>query len=219
MDIKNLTKLLQTGRYYQRRKGQVIRSYEDKTMVNLIETGYIKRYLISGNGTLSIQSIYGPGYFFPLTSAFLALFDQKIYEGEETYYYEAMTDVGIYSLDREIFAKAATDNPLIYKEVLFEAGRRLQSNIQHVENASFKNSSLKIAHELVFLAKQFGEETAKGTKIAVPLTHQDLGDILNLSRETVSREMNKFKKQGIIDSDAQRHIVILRSDSLKNLLV
>jgi len=208
-----LQALLEAGQFYRRHKGQTIDLYQAKGTVSLIRDGYIKRYLISKEGTLGTQSIYGPGYFFPLTAAFVALLDQHIYHGDETYFYEAVTDVQIYSVKGDVLAAAAEANPLIYKEVLHEAGRRLQSNIQHLENISLKSAYYRLAHQLVFLATQFGQPTARGHELILPLTHQDLADDLNLNRETVSRAFGKLRQHNLIQFDS--HIIIPDLEKLK----
>jgi CRP-like cAMP-binding protein len=212
MDFPNLTSLLQGGTFYRRLKGQTLQTFERPT-VSIIAKGYVKRYLIAKDGTVSVQSIYGPGYFFPLTTAFLALFEQRLSSGDETYYYEAVTDVEYYSLSVEQFALAAQQNPLIYKEMLYEAGRRLQSNIQQLENMALKNAYRRVAHLLVYFAMLYGQKAAGGTQLVVPLTHQDIGDMLDLSRETVSREIAKLKTRGLIATD--KTIVIPDINALK----
>lgn len=216
MDFPNLTSLLQGGTFYRRLKGQTLQTFERPT-VSILTKGYVKRYLIAKDGTVSVQSVYGPGYFFPLTTAFLALFNQRLSTGEETYYYEAVTDIEYYSLGGEQFALAAEQNPLIYKEVLYEAGRRLQSNIQQLENMALKNAYRRVAHLLVYFAALYGQPADSGTQLVVPLTHQDIGDMLDLSRETVSREMAKLKTRGLIASD--KTIVIPDVDALKAIYV
>jgi len=208
-----LQALLQDGHFYRRRKGQTIDLYQTKGTVSLIRDGYIKRYLISKEGALGTQSIYGPGYFFPLTAAFVALLDQHIYHGDETYFYEAITDVQIYSIKGDVLTAAAEANPLLYKEVLYEAGRRLQSNIQNLENISLKSAYLRLAHQLVFLAAQFGEVSPRGYELNLPLTHQDLADNLNLNRETISRAFGKLRQHGLIELDS--HIIIPDLEKLK----
>lgn len=201
-----LSDLLESGKNYKRVKGQMVQSFDDKPLIILVKSGYIKRYLISNEGTLGVQSVYGPGFVFPLTAAFLSLFNQKIYEGTEKYYYEAMTDSELCSITTETLTEAASSNPILYKEILFQAGTRLQSNIQQLENISLKTPYRRVAHQLVFFARHFNESTEEGQRILVPLTHQDLADILNVTRETVSREIGKLREAGLIASE--KHIVV-----------
>lgn len=206
MDNSPLTQLMLTGRHYKRAKGQVVQSFDDTAAVKLLKTGYVKRYLISKDGSLGVQSIYGPGYFFPLTAALMSLLNQKIYHGAETYYYEAITNAEVYSLSLEALKAAAKADPLIYRDVLFESGKRLESNIQQLENMALRQPGMRVAHELVYLARQFGEVTPSGTKLAMPLTHQDLSDILSLSRETVSRAIIKLREDGLLGAGSRIEI-------------
>lgn len=198
MNPTRLNKLLQDAKFYQRPKGQIIYTFDDQNTFYLIKSGYIKRYLIANDGALGVQSIYGPGYFFPLTPVFSTLFDQNINRGAETYYYQTMTPVQIYCIENSVLAEKVKEYPLLYKDLLFESGRRLQSNIQQLENVSFRHADRRLAHQLVYFARQFGEKTDSGTKISLPLTQQDLADILSLTRETVSREMSKLKNKQLI---------------------
>lgn len=210
-----LHELLRSGKHYKRLKGQAIQASGDGGTFYLVNKGYIKRYLILKDGALGVQSIYGPGYFFPLTPAFLHLLGQTIYSGDEMYFYEAVTDAEIYSIDKDTLQRAAEADPLLYKDILFEAGKRLQSNIQQLENISLKSAYWRLAHQLVFLAEQFGQPTDEGIEIQVPVTHQDLADILSLSRETVSREMVKLKTKGLIE--ANRHTVVRDINALRRI--
>lgn len=203
MEYASLEAFMRSGRFYRRRKGQNIQSASESDAFYLLTKGYVKRYLISREGSLGVQSIYGPGSFFPLTPAFEVLFGQRIYEGKETYYYEAVTDAELYSAGRTALLEAAEANPSLYKDVLREAGRRLQSNIQQLENIALKSAYYRLAHQLVYLARQFGEAGGDGIALCIPLTHQDLADILSLSRETVSREMAKLREHGLVAADSE----------------
>src|SRR5579862_8710208 len=91
--------LLLKGRHYRVPKGQIIQSTEDRRVFNLLQSGYVKRYLIANDGSYGVQVVYGPGDTFPITLAYSAIFDREINESPETYYYEAMTDSEIYTID------------------------------------------------------------------------------------------------------------------------
>src|SRR5579863_7589429 len=91
---EQLIKLLENeGRQYKVAKGQVLQSSEDRKVFNLVLDGYIKRYLISNDGSIGVQVLYGPGDLFPITLAFKSLFGLEITESPEVYYYETMSEV------------------------------------------------------------------------------------------------------------------------------
>lgn len=195
---QELVNLLQKGRQYKIPKGQVIQSTDDRRVFNLVIKGYVKRYLIGNDGSYGVQVVYGPSDMFPITLAFSAVFNREINESPETYYYEAMTDVELYTIDESTLIDAVKQNPLLYKDFFGIAGARLHSTLHGLENLTLTNSYHRVAHEVLYIARKFGEKTIKGTRIPLPLTHQDLADILSLTRETVSTAMVQLRKNKLI---------------------
>ncbi|MBX4197177.1 Crp/Fnr family transcriptional regulator [Candidatus Saccharibacteria bacterium] len=194
----NLMNLLHTGRHYKLPKGQIIQSTDDRRVFNLLKSGYVKRYLIANDGSLGVQVLYGPGDVFPITLAFSIIFEQTINESPETYYYEAVTPVEIYTIDETLLKESTQTNPELYKDLLAISGKRLHSTLHGLENLTLSNSYKRVAHQILYLAQRFGEKKDRGTKIRIPLTHQDLADILSLTRETVSTCMVQLREKKLI---------------------
>lgn len=188
---------MKKGRRRELGKGEVIETTEGESL-NLIAKGFVKRYLISDEGTLGVQVIYGPGNFFPLTLTYKALFDQDIYQGRELFYYEAVTDTVIYVLDTDLLKECVDEDPLLYRDLLFESGRRLHFMIHNLENLALRSSYKRITHHLAYMGRHFGTEKDGKVQIKFPLTQQDLADMLSLTRETVSRNMVQLKKKQLI---------------------
>ncbi len=208
-----LLKLLLNGRAYKVPKGQVLQLSGDHMLLNVVKTGFVKRYLITNDGSQSIQSIYGPNDVFPLTPIFKVLFNTNIYRGEEIIYYEAITPATILSIDQATFMAAIEQDPLLYRDLLYVAGVRLDSNIQRLENMSLRVANRKVVHQLVYFADKFAEKTDKGILLTVPLTHQTLADVLNLARETVTHCLSRLQEKGLIE--VGKHILILDLEKLK----
>jgi len=198
-----LLALIRSGRRYKIAKGQMIQSTEGLKTLNLVESGFVKRYLINNDGSLGIQVLYGPGYIFPITLAFQALLEQEIYEGPEIYYYEAMTDVELYRVDEETLVQAVKDDQLLYKDLFSVAGRRLMSTTHGLENLTMRTSYKRVAHELLFQAHNFGESKNGGVELQIPLTHQDIASILSVTRETVSTCMVELRDKGLINTEGK----------------
>lgn len=190
--------LIKTGRRYKLPKGQIIQSSDGRKVFTLITEGYVKRYIISNEGSLRIQSIYGPGDAYPLTLAFKSLFNQELYTGPEVVYYETMSGVEIYSIDEQTLVDAVHKDKNLYRDLLLEAGNRFHSNIQQLENFSLNSSYKKVAHQLAYFAAQFGSTSKEGTSIDLLLTHEDLANVISATRETVSTCMIKLRKKGLI---------------------
>jgi CRP-like cAMP-binding protein len=208
-----LYRLLRKGRKLNLPKGQVIGAFSGTESVHLIESGYVKRYLITKEGDKSIQVIYGPGDFFPLTPVYKHVFNMDIYSGPEQYYYESMSPIEIYSLPNDELAEALGEDPSIYQDLFYAAGLRLNSYIHRLESASLGVANRKIAHQLHYLASIFGEKSSEGVKIMVPLTHQTIAEILDMARETVSHRMVRLQEKGLIKID--KHITVLDMEKLR----
>jgi CRP/FNR family transcriptional regulator len=172
-----------------------------------VKKGYIKRYLIRKDGTLGVQSIYGPGYIFPLTIIFKILFDHVIQSEQEVYHYEAMTDTELYTIDNVTLMHNIHADPILYRDLLMVCGDRFASNIQRLENLSLHVFYKRVAHQLVFFAKYFGRKTPAGTLILIPLTQQDLADILSATRETVSLSVRQLTKKGLIKKSEKNFVI------------
>lgn len=208
-----LVRLMRTKPRRRLPKRQVVNALGDHTQLHLLVSGYVKRYLITKEGSKSTQVIYGPNDVFPMTPVFKAIYGMNLYRGIEEYYYEAKTDIVVHSISLTELLEALDKDPLLYKDLLFAAGVRFNTYISRLEDVSLRSSYWRIAHLLVFLADQFGEETSEGVLIKMPLQRQSIADILALTRETVTREMVKLEQKKLIKG--QKSIVILDLEQLK----
>lgn len=211
---EELRQIMLEGERHKFPKGHILQSTNDNSSFNFIVSGYIKRYLIRNDGSLGTQVIYGPNDLFPITLAFSVIFERAISESTEIYYYEAITPVTTYSLNKDAFKDQIEQNSALYKGLLAISGKRLHSTLHGLENLTLSNAYHRIAHELLYMAQRFGETLPNGsTKICIPLTHQDLADILSLTRETVSINMVELRKKKLISTG--KSIVVTDIKSLE----
>ena len=59
-----------------------------------------------------------------------------------------------------------------------------------------------------WLAERFGQAVEQGQLIDLRLTHQDIADLIGLTRVTVTRLLKDLEKQGIIQR-VQRQFIVL----------
>jgi CRP/FNR family transcriptional regulator len=71
----------------------------------------------------------------------------------------------------------------------------------------------------VRFSKQYGVPTERGVRIELPVTHQDLANMIGTARETVSRNMARFRQQGYVKDGHAATLEILNLDSLEALIV
>jgi len=76
---------------------------------------------------------------------------------------------------------------------------RLREAWQKIEMMNFNDASQRLKMLLNMLAESYGEKTPEGTVLRVRLIHQDMADMAGLTRETVTRVLDKWKKSGEIE--------------------
>lgn len=80
-----------------------------------------------------------------------------------------------------------------------------------------QTTSEKLARLLLDWCERGGEQTTKGIRIKVLLTHEEIAQMIGTTRETVTRLLSDFKKKKIIDVKGSSLFVMSRP-SLENLV-
>lgn len=70
---------------------------------------------------------------------------------------------------------------------------------------------------LIRFSNSYGEEHAKGIRISIQLTNQDIAQYIGTTREGVNRLMNELKKEGVIVYE-ESHIILKNISFLKEFL-
>ena len=61
---------------------------------------------------------------------------------------------------------------------------------------------------LLMLKEEMGQPVVNGTRLTIRFTHQNLAQIINTTRVTVTSILGDFQEQGLIRIDSARHIII-----------
>jgi CRP-like cAMP-binding protein len=72
---------------------------------------------------------------------------------------------------------------------------------------------LRLRLLLSWLAEKFGNDTLHGRLISLNLTHQEIAELINTTRVTVTRNLKQLEQNGIISYHKGRSIVLLSSTS------
>lgn len=87
---------------------------------------------------------------------------------------------------------------------------RLRTADTEIGNLTFRNLPGRIVSKLFELSEQFGTPHEQGTLINLDITHYDLADMVGTNRESISKYMSKFKKEGAIQVDRKKVVVVDR---------
>lgn len=72
---------------------------------------------------------------------------------------------------------------------------RLRRCWDTIQLLNFNNASHRIKMLLLILIEEYGEKTPEGTVLNIKLTHQAISDMTGLTRESVTRVIDKLQKQ------------------------
>ncbi len=95
--------------------------------------------------------------------------------------------------------------------------RKFRSLGFQVEDLAFLDARRRIAHILVSLATEIGEQGTEGITIRKGITHQDLANLTGLSRVRVTTILNDFERADIIRKK-RGALTIIDPIKLRNLL-
>ena len=73
---------------------------------------------------------------------------------------------------------------------------------------SFLDLRARVAQALLSLSEQHGRPEAEGILLTIPFTHQEMADLLGVSRVAVSQCMGELARQGVLTK--RKGLVLLR---------
>lgn len=168
--------------------------------------GYVRAYSISSEGDELTLIIFKEGDFFPIIWAFN--------ETPISFYLEAMTPVEVWLAPKEDFLKFVQANGDVLLELTRRILIRMGGLLARMEYLVFGNAYSKVASIVLICAERFGRAFGKDVLIDVPLTHQQVADLVGVSRETASIELKKLERKGFIGYKG-RHMVVRNIEKLK----
>ncbi len=106
----------------------------------------------------------------------------------------AIEDSDIMIISRKSFHSMIFSNRKVLEELMQILCSRLRESWDRIDILSFNNASQRIKMLFILLADKHGKKTDKGTTLNVKLTHQDIANMTGISRETVTRVIDKLQR-------------------------
>ena len=117
-------------------------------------------------------------------------------------------------VEKDAFMSCLEKNAELSLNILLVVCRRLQAADKEISNLTFQNLPGRIVQKILELGEQFGQLDEHGLTIQLSLTHYDLADMVGTNRESVSKYLSKFKKEGSIAVNHKRITILDRSKLL-----
>jgi CRP/FNR family transcriptional regulator len=194
-----LDSLFESGRELNFKKGDIVfHPDEAKNCFYFIKSGLIKCFVIGKNGDEHIHSLFTAGDIFPMV---IVLGKMPL-----NVYFQAVSNTNIRALTKEAFTQALKADAILCFEVLQNLAKMFATYMLRVDNLEFKFARERLAYRLLTLGAKLGIPKREG--FLLPHINQyDIGAMINLSRESVSRELGRFERLGYIGHNGSNIII------------
>ncbi len=191
-------------------KNQVI-LYEEDTphYMYIVYSGKVKVVQVSDEGKEHIVAIHKAGEFF----GEMALLDGKTAPATIV----AMEDSAIGLITRDNFEKYLLKNHKVLQEIISMLCFRLRDAWLMLKILSFADAEKRVRAVLKHVSTHHGLKDNRGIIITFKLTHKDIADYASLSRETVTRFLDKFAKDGEIEYVENKKYLLLKPRFLEKM--
>jgi CRP/FNR family transcriptional regulator len=101
-------------------------------------------------------------------------------------------------IERREFLNFLTRHPEAYQNVTEELGRHYTKACEQLRTVGLASSAPEKLARLLLEWAQNGQKTETGTRFVFPLTHEEIGEFIGISRETVTRTLGVFKTRQLV---------------------
>lgn len=170
----------------------------EDTLFYVVE-GLVKLFIVSRDGKEKTMQILGGGQIFGET----AMFNELGYCLNA----QTLTDTVVYCATFKELKDAAMEEPDLAFELLRVMSDKMRTSNQQVKDMIFYDVAGRTANQILVFGQQFGTKTEQGILIQLVLTHQEIANLLGASRVTVTKILNQFEEDGVIEIVNRRILI------------
>lgn len=200
---KDLEELSRHTKNYRYRRGETIYFPGDPaSTVYFLKRGRVKLVYLDESGRKLTLAICRPGQPF----GELDLEDRA--QHQHRLMAQALTDAELCLISKGALLEFASRRPHLSLRLTKWVDRQLREAQVRLEELLFKDVPTRLARVLLRLSEEHGIETPEGQLIDLPLTHQELAELIGATRETTSLTLSRFAKEGWIRRRRQRYLLL-----------
>ena len=153
-----------------------------------VRTGRVRISTVAADGKELLSLLFDPGGWFGDVSMFDGL--------PRTHSAHAMGVTEILFLPRTSLLALLARQPTLYPHFLRMQSRKLRLAFEYIEQSTFLSLTERLSQRLLLLGQLYGQQSVDGLRIN--LSHQDIAQMLGVSRQRVSKELKVLEAQGRI---------------------
>jgi CRP-like cAMP-binding protein len=191
-------------------RGRTIYHQEDTAEgLFILKRGRVRLFRIGPGGKKLDLAVLEPGTFF----GEMPLLGERMRNASA----EALEDCTLCVMSQTDVERLVLGKPRVALRMLQTMGRRLAAAEARLEDLAYRSVRARLASLLLRLERDtFGARSGRGG-VLEGVTHQDLGDMVGAYRETVTKLLDDFQAEGLVEL-ARRRVRVLRRDGLTALL-
>jgi CRP/FNR family cyclic AMP-dependent transcriptional regulator len=164
----------------------------------VVREGVVRLSAVSEKGSETILHILKPD----------AIFGELLFsEDKRALTAIADTEAIVTVIPRENFVESMRSIPSLAENFIRLLSRRLAKVEKEFAEFGHTWSYNRLAKVLLQLAEEHGAETPKGTRIPLCLTHEDLAKLIGTTRETVTTQIKRFRRKGLVKREGRFFLV------------
>ena len=198
-DLEKITSLC--AQKWFSRGATIFREGESADSLYVLRKGMVRLISLSDQGRETILHILKPDEVFG---------ELLLSEEKRAFTAIATEDSLVTIISQESFVELLSAVPTVTLNFIRLLSKRLATVERGLAEFSHTWSYHRLAKVLLQLSEKYGQEVPAGTLINVHLTHEDLANLIGTSRETVTTQLSKFKRMGLLKREA-RHFIVARS--------
>ncbi len=133
---------------------------------------------------------------------------------------EAMEPSDVCAVENAAFEMYLRAQPERLTNFMQRISEQVSDALTLLDDFRGRDVASRLARVLVKFSQQYGVQTDSGVRIDLPVTHQDLANMIGTARETVSRNMARFRQKGYVrDASTGQALELLDLGSLEALIL
>jgi CRP/FNR family transcriptional regulator, cyclic AMP receptor protein len=156
----------------------------------IILSGEVKLSINSSDGKRLILSIAKAGEILGLSSALSGLPSEMTAE--------VLYPAKIAVIERTQFLNFLTRHPEVYQTVTQELSLQYKVACEQLRTVALSSTAPEKLARLLLDWSESGQKTENGTRFRFSLTHEEIGEFIGASRETVTRTLSTFKSRHLV---------------------
>jgi CRP-like cAMP-binding protein len=193
---------------HRKRRETVVRQGAPADAVYVILRGRLKITVRSSEGAATSLSVLGPGEIFGELGVLGA--------ASRSADVLALEDATVLRIPGPVFLDAMSSSAALGLALSRLLAHRLRATGEVFGQTNALQAKARFAQRLLVLLEHFGEDSATGKVLDVPLTQMDLAELATLSRQRTNQLLQELKRRGVLDRDGRR-LLIRNVDALRGL--